>query len=599
MKSTLFYFLLFFFYCTLLSGQDCDELADNLFWNFELVGPTEAGDTFYIECNVSDFQNVLAFQYTIQYESEKIEFVEHDDSGNELIGSVSINADSENGVIGLIWTNGNGMPQTITDGGIYKLFFQVIENPSTCFDWDINSVFTDVEIVFELDDNFICTSNSINFDFTPECDECPELTAFVSDCFETMEFYVCGGVEPYTYELNGANGTITNGTITSMDSVRVNDLVGGIYTLIIEDASGQTIPTEDTSFEIFNLNNEVTVIPEQTVCNDVGTLFPTVLDLDQFITTFRSYSIIDPDGETLNSTVVSFIGKETGFHEYNFIVEGPYPCDDEVYPILIYVLDCACPIIGLTEIEDFCLGEGADFNDYLLPGTEAGSFYFLNFQGDTILLDNDNSPLTQLGMGTSTIFYQLDTLLEGCESIVEAEVNIFQPVNLNLTQNFISVCNSDTLGNNTLIDLETITNGASGFWTAPGELILEEQMLDFNGADIGTFDFYFTTDNAVPPCENVSQILTVEVIDCIPSSTLIANKDQFTIYPNPSKGIFNLEIEFAADASIYDLNGRSVKEFSLSQGQNKVNLDELNSGLYLLMISKEGRIMGTEKLVLE
>jgi uncharacterized repeat protein (TIGR03803 family) len=83
-------------------------------------------------------------------------------------------------------------------------------------------------------------------------------------------------------------------------------------------------------------------------------------------------------------------------------------------------------------------------------------------------------------------------------------------------------------------------------------------------------------------------------------STLSITKNQlqndFKIYPNPSSGIFNIEIDqdlIGANATVYNLLGQKIKDFDL---KSTTTTEFLNKGIYLLEIEKNGS-KTTKKLI--
>ncbi|MDD5150656.1 MAG: T9SS type A sorting domain-containing protein [Flavobacterium sp.] len=65
-------------------------------------------------------------------------------------------------------------------------------------------------------------------------------------------------------------------------------------------------------------------------------------------------------------------------------------------------------------------------------------------------------------------------------------------------------------------------------------------------------------------------------------------KNDFKIYPNPTSGAFNIEIDenlMGAKAILYNLLGQKVKDFSL---KSTTTNQTLNKGIYLLEIEKDG-----------
>ena len=612
MKTTLISTLVLSFCFNFIIAQDCDELIDNLNWNIEVIpqGPLQTGDQFFIEFHVTQFIDIIAFQYTLQFDSEILEFISIDNLGSELVGPVVVNdvqSSISNGNIPTIWTNGNGEPQTIQDGPIFKMFFEVIGNPTECFEWDINSAIVEPEIAFELGGIEDCTTDMINYNFSPAelCVDCQDLYVAHSSCAETIEFFACGGIEPYTYTLEGPSGVVGNGTLTSMDTIRIDNLVDGLYFIILEDNLGFTIPISNSAIEVISTNTEVTITNNTViVCNDNGTSFPNTLDLSDNIISNRPYSIIDPNGEILNSSIVNFLGQETGTYEYTYIVEGPYPCEDEIYTLIIDVLDCACPILGLTPIGDHCNNVilPLNLNQFLIAGTEPGTFSLLDENGELYFIQpaiDGLLPTSNLNDGIYTLVYTLTMPEIACAESVQETITIVDgPQEISTINPPTDLCNTDTLGNVSILDLNTLVS-ASGIWTDEQGNTVENGIVDFNGTIAGIVSFIFTTDTAVQPCENISVDIAFEVMDCIPTSVNITSSESISIYPNPTSDVFNIDIESAAKASVYDLNGEIRRELSLSQGQNKVQLDELESGLYFLLISREGRIVDQQKLIVD
>ncbi|MEO6191205.1 MAG: T9SS type A sorting domain-containing protein, partial [Saprospiraceae bacterium] len=82
------------------------------------------------------------------------------------------------------------------------------------------------------------------------------------------------------------------------------------------------------------------------------------------------------------------------------------------------------------------------------------------------------------------------------------------------------------------------------------------------------------------------------------------NNFELKIYPNPTKGIFNLEFNFDGKVNIKVINliGEVVlnQEINLSESTKKVPLDLTNAGagIYLIQVSSKNVIV-TKKVVVE
>jgi len=72
------------------------------------------------------------------------------------------------------------------------------------------------------------------------------------------------------------------------------------------------------------------------------------------------------------------------------------------------------------------------------------------------------------------------------------------------------------------------------------------------------------------------------------STNIFDETNQFIVFPNPSKGNFNIEIDenlMGAKAAIYNLLGQKIKDFDL---KSTTTNQFLNKGIYLLEIEKDG-----------
>jgi uncharacterized repeat protein (TIGR03803 family) len=75
-------------------------------------------------------------------------------------------------------------------------------------------------------------------------------------------------------------------------------------------------------------------------------------------------------------------------------------------------------------------------------------------------------------------------------------------------------------------------------------------------------------------------------------------QNEFKIYPNPTSGVFNIEIDenlMGSKATIYNLLGQKVKDFDLKATTTN---QTLNKGIYLLEIEKDGS-KTTKKLMVD
>ena len=87
----------------------------------------------------------------------------------------------------------------------------------------------------------------------------------------------------------------------------------------------------------------------------------------------------------------------------------------------------------------------------------------------------------------------------------------------------------------------------------------------------------FRSDLAIDDVSLVDKALSIEE----PS-----NDNAFTVYPNPSEGLFYIKTttDLNQSAHLFDLNGRLVQQFNLKGKLNTLELDELQKGIYFLRV---------------
>jgi len=73
---------------------------------------------------------------------------------------------------------------------------------------------------------------------------------------------------------------------------------------------------------------------------------------------------------------------------------------------------------------------------------------------------------------------------------------------------------------------------------------------------------------------------------------------EFSVYPNPSTGIFNISTSEVVKINVVDITGKVIYQASSVQGDTVINLSNLQSGVYLMNVSGEN-INKTEKLIIK
>lgn len=78
------------------------------------------------------------------------------------------------------------------------------------------------------------------------------------------------------------------------------------------------------------------------------------------------------------------------------------------------------------------------------------------------------------------------------------------------------------------------------------------------------------------------------------TTSIFENDIGIVLYPNPANNfiyINNIKNKAIDNITIYDINGRLIKEFNESQTYNPINISMLSQGLYIVIINLEDRIL--------
>jgi hypothetical protein len=75
------------------------------------------------------------------------------------------------------------------------------------------------------------------------------------------------------------------------------------------------------------------------------------------------------------------------------------------------------------------------------------------------------------------------------------------------------------------------------------------------------------------------------------------NYRNVTVYPNPSNGIFNIEIPASCNAVIYDVKGKVILSEKLVNGHNSIDLSKKQQGVYLLKLVKNEKEVNVKLVV--
>lgn len=67
----------------------------------------------------------------------------------------------------------------------------------------------------------------------------------------------------------------------------------------------------------------------------------------------------------------------------------------------------------------------------------------------------------------------------------------------------------------------------------------------------------------------------------------ITSQKKISVYPNPTSGIFHLNLEKNSTVTLYDPSGKLMKTTEVAKGENKIDISGLPDGIYLLKSESE------------
>ena len=143
-------------------------------------------------------------------------------------------------------------------------------------------------------------------------------------------------------------------------------------------------------------------------------------------------------------------------------------------------------------------------------------------------------------------------------------------------------------------------------WTAPSSIMVssgDSTLMKPQGnfvAEGSALIRYYILNNAN---SNTLDSVDLNVTYSTASGINITEAADIVEYPNPVNNIFNVDISDNSsneiNFSLYRITGEKVFENQLFQGNNRISLDRLSSGMYFYSISSNEEIIKTKKLIVK
>lgn len=146
---------------------------------------------------------------------------------------------------------------------------------------------------------------------------------------------------------------------------------------------------------------------------------------------------------------------------------------------------------------------------------------------------------------------------------------------------------------------ETVEHVTRHFTLTPHELVTWQSQNGYLTIedDMVSFDVTNTTDFLCATLRNTTRSIEL-LLDYQPTSVGESGTLNAQIFPNPCKGILNIEAEGMNSYSLFDATGRCLKQGSCTDARFAIDMRQFGSGLYLLMMKGKDRSF-TQRIVVE
>jgi hypothetical protein len=78
-----------------------------------------------------------------------------------------------------------------------------------------------------------------------------------------------------------------------------------------------------------------------------------------------------------------------------------------------------------------------------------------------------------------------------------------------------------------------------------------------------------------------------------------AKETYINIFPNPSNGIFSVELFESGQLIIYDLLGKEMVNRAVNKGINEIKVDYLKPGIYVIKYKSTSGEIDSKRLLIE
>lgn len=215
------------------------------------------------------------------------------------------------------------------------------------------------------------------------------------------------------------------------------------------------------------------------------------------------------------------------------------------------------------------------------------------------------SSITQLNV--NMIYFDLKSDDQKCNEILNNSIysqGSFIPLESKMSGNLnlITPTYGNIINENSSFR-EVIWKSNTGYNLSNGETLLLSYNLPFN-KELEDCNFeatlYFRISYLDEDCNYCEEIVVrkINYKDNVLKTDTVSSKEEYLLYPNPTKDNLIIYLNKLGNATIYDINGKFIKKVNLSLGTNTIDVTNLSKGNYIVKIKAEG-FSKTSKIIIE
>lgn len=320
---------------------------------------------------------------------------------------------------------------------------------------------------------------------------------------------------------------------------------------------------------------------------------------DAFKTTANIY--FDYNAPVITNTAITTVSATTSIPDTNFeqalidLGHDAGPIDGLVFTSnvsnLLSLNVSNKNISDLTGIEDFVALTELNCSQNQLTTLNLNSNIAL------VTLLSNNNQLTSLDVSNNVLLENL-----------HIQFNNITAIDLSLN----TVIKSVRCNNNSITNLDLSLHTQLNNLICNNNLLTRLNIINGNNSNITTANFN-TTNNPNLTCIEVDDIsyavsnfTNIDSIvnfvnsqaECTALNTSKVKTEKFLIFPNPAKKYVTIFTEIDAINILFDISGKEIKRFHITNGDNKINISDLHKGIYILKTIGVN-INKTSKIIIE